>query len=386
MAAASPEPRASAPVPAPSPPVAHAVKIPARNGSNAFSDDVERTSLVLLGLFAVALAVIVLAHPWLVSIDELLLLAMTVVALNSSRILIAGGRLLKARDGTWRFTRWGRTAYREIGAVGVVFVALGIAVGVVLYSGAAFTLAILLLATVLVMQGVARIIAGTGRNVPKLFQGSNIATGVVIVALALAAIAFVGFALLGLAIVLGVVLLISGTETVVAGLRPTDPRQFVLLKLIFFSAFYGLVMINWIDLFGKSVPGYGIWLILSYMAPFGVLIVFLGWEAWPLATSLGLLVSLMNDVGYYFVGNLLFGFHQELGPWIIGQLGFDGPRIVTVFEGGAFALPITSWMMGVSIYARAVVVAGILSYWWRHPTGLENTLAAGAATSPKSVV
>jgi hypothetical protein len=182
-----------------------------------------------------------------------------------------------------------------------------------------------------------------------------------------ASVVFYGLAIAGFAILVGVILMITGIETVVVGLGPTDSRQFVLLKLILFSAFYGLIMINWIDLFGKSVPGYGVWLILTYMAPFGVLLVFEGWDAWPLAVSLGLLVSLFNDIGYFFIGNLLFGFHEPLGPWISGQLGFGGSNIVTYFEGGSFSISVTSWMMGLSIYVRAVVVAAILYYWWRHP-------------------
>jgi hypothetical protein len=103
------------------------------------------------------------------------------------------------------------------------------------------------------------------------------------------------------------------------------------------------------------------------MAPFGVLLVFEGWDSWPLATSLGLLVSLFNDVGYFFIGNLLFGFHEDLGPWISGQLGFQGTKIVTYFEGGNFSLAVPSWLMGLSIYARAAVVGAILYNWWRHP-------------------
>jgi hypothetical protein len=343
------------------------------------ADQFERSLLVLLGLFAITLAVIVLAHPELATLDELTALTITFVALNSARILIAGGRFLRAADGNWRFTRWGRRAYSELGAVGVVLVTLAVVVAIDLYPGQAISLAVFLLATVLVVQGMGRIVVGLHRHVPNFLQKSNIATGLLIVLVVLLFVAYTGFALVGLAILVGVLLIVFGTETALAGLRPTDPRQFVLLKLVLFAAFYGLVMINWIDLFGKSVPGYGIWLILSYMAPFAVLLVFLGWESWPLATSLGLLVSLMNDVGYYFVGNLLFGFHEPLVPWLLGQLGFDGNQIVTIFEGGTFAWPITSWEMGLSIYLRVLVVSAILYYWWRNPTGLSTSRPLGAA-------
>jgi len=159
---------------------------------------------------------------------------------------------------------------------------------------------------------------------------------------------------------------------VVWGLRPTDPRQLTLLKLVLFSAFYGLVLVNWIDLFATSAPAYHVWLILTYMAPFGVLVVFQGLKDWQLAVSLGLLVSLMNDVGYFFIGDLLFGFHRALVPWIEGQLGFRGTEVLFTFQGGAFNFPVTSVLMGVSIYARAAVVALILYSWWRQPSRIPS--------------
>jgi len=139
---------------------------------------------------------------------------------------------------------------------------------------------------------------------------------------------------------LGVIVFLNGIEMIVWGLRPTDVRQMTLLKLILFSAFYGLVLINWVDLYGTSAPAYHIWLVMTYMAPFGVLIVFQGFKDWQLALSLGLLVSLMNDVGYFFVGDLLFGFHRALLPWIEGQLGFQGSTVLFTFQGGLFNIPV----------------------------------------------
>jgi len=145
------------------------------------------------------------------------------------------------------------------------------------------------------------------------------------------AASFRGLALDSVAILAGVILLITGVETVVTGLHPTDPHLFVRLKLLLFSAFYGLIPINWIDLSGKSVPAYGVWWILTYLAPFVALMVFEGWRSWPLAVSLGRLVSLMNDVGCLIIGSMIFGFHQSLGPWIAGQLGLLGNQVVTYF-------------------------------------------------------
>lgn len=74
----------------------------------------------------------------------------------------------------------------------------------------------------------------------------------------------------------------------------------MLIKLILFSALYGFMNINWIDLFATSAPYYHIWLILAYFAPFWVLIVFQGLKDWAISASLALLVSLINDLGYFF--------------------------------------------------------------------------------------
>ncbi|HEV2450162.1 MAG TPA: hypothetical protein VGU43_07140, partial [Thermoplasmata archaeon] len=78
---------------------------------------------------------------------------------------------------------------------------------------------------------------------------------------------------------------------------------------------------------------------------------------------------------YFFVGNLLFGFHVALGPWLAGQLGFQGTTIVTTFEGGSFVIPVSSFLMGFSIYARAVLVGLGLYYWWSHPSRITARLS-----------
>lgn len=78
------------------------------------------------------------------------------------------------------------------------------------------------------------------------------------------------------------------------------------------------------------------------------------------------MVSLFNDVGCFFVGNLIFGFHVDLLTWISGHLGFEGSQIESVFYGGTFTLNVTSCMMGLSIYLRTMIVGSILYYWWQH--------------------
>jgi len=335
-------------------------------GSPHFREDILRLAQVLLGLFSMGFAVVVLATPQL-SLTGLLLLLAEAVALFAFQNVLAGGHFLSLKGGWLRAegTLWHQM--RSWGIIAVGLVAFALAAFAVLEPDLAGTSAVFALALALIAGGFGRILQATGGTLPKWLRGATLATGVFSVTLVGISLAFYGFAITTFAILVGIILIISGIETVVAGLRPTDPRQFVLLKLILFSAFYGLILINWIDLFGKSVPDYGVWLILTYMAPFGVLTVFQGWRSWPLALSLGLLVSLFNDVGYFFIGNLLFGFHENLGPWIAGQLGLDGSSIVTIFQGGSFTINVTSWMMGLSIYARAAVVGVIMYYWWGHP-------------------
>ena len=343
-----------------------------------------RLAQILLGLFSVAFALYVLAAPQL-SVTGLLELLGEAVGLLAAQTVLAGGRLLAGIGGSGSGlsgpSGWLRTI-QSWGILALGLLALSLTGFAVLDPTLVEAAAVFILAIVLVALGFGRVFQLVGVAVPRWLLGSRIGTGVVIVVLVLASLAFNGFALYTFAILVGVILLVSGLETAVAGFHPTDPRQFVLLKLILFSSFYGLILINWIDLFGKTVPSYGIWLLLTYMAPFGVLIVFEGLESWPLAVSLGLLVSLNNDVGYFFVGNLLFGFHVALGPWIAGQLGFQGSTVVTVFYAGRFALQITSWMMGLSIYLRAVVVGAILYYWWEHPGEIVAKSSAPGSGAP----
>ncbi len=342
--------------------------------------DAVRLIQVLLGLVSMGFAIVVLSEPVL-SLSGLVVLLGEAVALFAAQTILAGGRFLSVGREWFPGTRSVWRTIRSYGTLGVGVVALGITVFVVLDPALALTTAVFALALALVAGALGRVLQSAGENLAPWLRMSALATGLSSVVLVGLSVAFYGYALAAFAILVGVILLLSGIETVVAGLHPTDPRQFVLLKLVLFSAFYGLILINWIDLFGKQVPAYGLWLILTYMAPFGVLIVFEGGKSWPLAISLGLLVSLFNDVGYFFVGNLLFGFHENLGPWISGQLGFQGPKIVTIFQGGAFTIDVSSWLMGFSIYARAAIVALILFYWWRHPSEI---VAVGGAPAPAS--
>ncbi|MDA4126580.1 MAG: DUF308 domain-containing protein [Thaumarchaeota archaeon] len=312
---------------------------------------------VVLGLASVVVAVVILANPNYQT-EELVIL-LSVALLFSAVRTIASGGLRK------RLARLER-----LGLVGVGVLAALVLLLVIFQPGLSYQSLVFLFAISLTAQGLGRIIPSTRRFEPRWLRSSAFATGALAIVLAAVAVLVPNIAALTLVPLFSMVVLVSGIEMIVWGLRPTDPRQLTLLKLIFFSAFYGLVLVNWIDLFATSAPAYHIWLILTYMAPFGVLIVFQGLKDWQLALSLGLLVSLMNDVGYYFVGDLLFGFHQALVPWVEGQLGFLGSQLLFTFQGGAFTIPVTSTLMGISIYTRIVVVAVILYHWWRQPSKL----------------
>jgi uncharacterized membrane protein HdeD (DUF308 family) len=312
---------------------------------------------VILGLSSVIVAVVALANPGL-GVSGLVLLLSLSIAFSGIRMIMAGTirQRLMSLEGLGL-------------AVGGVLI-LVLVVVVVFFPGQSLLTLVFLLAAGMTIQGLGRILHARGIGPQKWIRNSALATGAVTVAIAGVVLLVQGVALLTLVALLAVVVLVNGIETIVSGLRPTDKRQLTLLKLVLFAAFYGLVLINWIDLYATTAPAYHIWLVLTYMAPFGVLIVFQGFKDWQLALSLGLLVSLMNDVGYFFVGDLLFGFMKPLIPWIEGQLGFQGSTLLFTFQGGAFNIPVTSALMGLSIYARIAVVTMILYHWWKHPAKL----------------
>jgi hypothetical protein len=142
-----------------------------------------------------------------------------------------------------------------------------------------------------------------------------------------------------------------------------NERMRVLVSLLGFSTIYGLILINWVDLFNPNMPGYHVWLIQMYLAPFALIVLLRGVGIWPLALASGLLVSLMNDLFYYPIGDLFFGFHTNVAAWYASQFGLTGSHVLWTFEGGAFSFPVTSELMALSIFARVAVV-GFLVYFW----------------------
>ena len=310
---------------------------------------------VVLGIASVVISVVILANLSY-GTTELVLLLSVALLFSAIRMVATGG----VRQRFAWFEKLGLLGGGVLAAVAVLVV--------IFLPGLSFETFVFLFAIAMTIQGLGRIFHSTRSGHPAWLRGSALVTGALTVSLALGAVLVPNIAALTLVPLLAVIVMVNGIEMTVWGLRPTDPRQLTLLKLILFSAFYGLILINWVDLYGTSAPAYHVWLVLTYMAPFGVLIVFQGFKDWQLALSLGLLVSLMNDVGYFFVGDLLFGFHEALVPWVEGQLGFQGSQLLFNFQGGFFTIPVTSTLMGITIYARVVVVALILYHWWRQPS------------------
>lgn len=330
-------------------------------------DNAIRLTEVFSGLASVVVAIVVLANP-LLSLRTLIILLAAALTFDVIRLLLSEGMRSILLDRVERGLQSTLRLLRQFGPIGVGLVTIGLVIAVLVSPQFPELTLLYLLAIGVVFLSFDRMLRAVTGEAPVWLRSATAGTGVLALLLVGLAVAVPSVGLATFAILVAVSLLLSGVQSVVAGLHPTDPRQVVLLKLILFSLFYGLVLINWIDLFGKSVPAYGVWLILTYFAPFWILLVYEGYSEWPLAISLGLLVSLANDVGYFFVGNLLFGFHQDLATWISGQLGFGGTSLVTVFQAGSVSIPIDSWLMGLSIYVRGVVVAAGLYYWWLHPT------------------
>ena len=315
-----------------------------------------RVAEVLLGGSSCAIALFVIGDPTFGNHNLVLLLSLALV-FTALRMIATGG------------VRKNLMSIQGLGLAGGGLLALALVVAVVFVPGLSLQTLVFLLAVSLTIQGLGRILHSWGRGAPRWLRGSALATGVGMVLLA-AVVEFVqGIALLTLVELLALTVLVSGAEAVVAGLGP-NRRQLTLLELIVFAAFYGIVFVNWIDLFNGGayiyvVPAYHIWVIIAYLIPFGVLLVVQGRKDWELALSLGLIASLGNDLGYFVVGDAYFGFRVNLLDWYAHQFGFYGNTILFTFNGGAFSFDVPSWLMGAAIYARIAVVLLSLRRWWR---------------------
>jgi len=314
-----------------------------------------RTVEVIFGIATVVISLAVIADPNYGAQNLVPLLSLALI-LSAVRMIASGGvrKRLKSISG--------------LGVVGSGVIALLLVIAVVFEPGLSLETLVILLAISLTVQGLGRMLYSAGRGPPGWLRGSSLATGIAMVFLA-AVVEFArGVTLLTLVELLALTVLASGAEAVVSGLRP-NPRQLTLLKLVTFAAFYGIVFVNWIDLFNGGlyinvVPGYHIWVLVAYLIPFGVLLLIRGRKDWELALSLGLLASLGNDLGYFVVGNAYFGFHVNLLDWYAHQFGFYGNTTLFTFNGGFFSFDVPSWLMGASIYARIAVVIASLRHWW----------------------
>jgi len=150
------------------------------------------------------------------------------------------------------------------------------------------------------------------------------------------------------------------------GFRPlarVESRKGLFMLLVLYSAFYGLLIINWLDLFAGGIPGYHLLLTILYFTPFITAIVLWGLRDWEVALSLGLFTSLMNDLFYYVVGNALFGVGFDLVEWYRCQL-IPVCRKDIAFDFLFFKVKPYPYLMPLSIYLRAVAVALLLWKWW----------------------
>jgi len=306
---------------------------------------------IAIGVLSILAALIVVLNPSY-GVSTIASLLTFSLVFNTVRMFMTGG------------ARQLQTYFRGLGvAGGVVSVAI---LGFLIFSPSmGLTTLVLVVAATMAVQGVTSFAHFLHQGHPRWLRTSSLTIGLLFLLLAGVAALLPGLAVVSVVALLTLNLGATGLISLIAGIRPETKAGLTLVKLVLFALLYGFLNVNWIDLYYNRVPGYHIWLILTYLAPFGVLIVFQGLRDWQLALSLGLLVSLCNDVGYFFTGDLLFGFHVDLVTWLEGQLGFQGNKVLFDFQGGAFDFPVTSILMGLSIYARVAVVAALLYHWWK---------------------
>jgi hypothetical protein len=133
---------------------------------------------------------------------------------------------------------------------------------------------------------------------------------------------------------------------------------------LIFAFLYGVIFLNYIDLItpGGVYSGYHLWLSFMYFLPFVILITCR--KNWALVVGLGLIASLMNDVFYGVVGFFMgapINLAQYYNLWLI-------PSNATLFQLnlGFVIIPVFSWMMAFSIYARVILVFFLLRGWKSH--------------------
>lgn len=131
------------------------------------------------------------------------------------------------------------------------------------------------------------------------------------------------------------------------------------LFLIIFAIVYGFVFINYIDIItnGGAQSGYHLWLVLMYFVPFAILSV-IDIKNWKLTLGLGLLTSVMNDVFYGVMRNVMgvpYDLTTYYNLWLIPQT----TKLFTL-NLGFTTIAVQSWMMAASIYIRFGAVFALL--------------------------
>ena len=315
--------------------------------------DLQRGIEITLGVLSIIISLVVILNPSFEGESVASLLAFGLAA-TALRMILSG------RIGSFRLSLRGLGVLAGLAAI-------AIAALILLTPGIGLQTLTFLLASGLALQGIGRLAQILNRGYPRWLRLSAFTVGVITVVLSGIVVLDSSLATISVVALITLALVTNGIDGIVSGAMPSTKKQKTLIKLILFSLVYGFLNVNWIDLYATNAPAYHIWLILTYMAPFGVLLVFQGFKDWQLALSLGLLVSLVNDLGYFFTGDLFFGFHVQLLPWLAGQLGFDGNTVLFIFQGGLFTIPVTSYLMGFVVYLRIFLVAAILYQWWSQP-------------------
>jgi hypothetical protein len=151
-------------------------------------------------------------------------------------------------------------------------------------------------------------------------------------------------------------------------LAESESKPVFLIKLFLYSFIYGTLFINWIDLYASpaTVPGYHLWLTAMYFLPFLIVLIFNGIKDWELTLSFGLFTSLMNDLLYYVVGKLLFGFSINLAEWYRCQLLPMCDKLIH-FDFLFIKVKPYPYLMPFSIYLRITITYLLLYKWWREP-------------------
>lgn len=144
-------------------------------------------------------------------------------------------------------------------------------------------------------------------------------------------------------------------------------KKELLIKLLLYSAIYGFFHVNYIDLLAASLdfPAYHLWIICLYFAPFIPLLFVYDFKNWEIVLSVGFLASLMNDLGYYPAGMLLFGRTYDLLAFYKFQLGFEGLKVGWYANFGFVKIPVSSLLMAFTIYVRVLFTFVLVVYWWR---------------------